>query len=131
MSQFDRSELVSLAEYSFDKKLYNDVISYMKEVLIKETPLNFEERALINDSYMCMKDPFVKSYNSCHLSNLDEKLREGLQTKAKTAINRICDEANELLDSYWVKRDNSKEAVADYTGVKAFQYHSMASIASG
>ena len=45
-----------------------------------------------------------------------------LQTKAKTAINSLCDEVIELLDGYRVKRDDSIEAVVDYKTYLAIQY---------
>ena len=44
MSQFDRSELVSLTERCFENDCFDDVTSYMKEVIKMGTPLNFEER---------------------------------------------------------------------------------------
>ena len=47
MSQFDKSELVSFAERCEQKGCYDDVISYMKEVIKMGTPLNYEERRII------------------------------------------------------------------------------------
>ena len=61
-------------------------------------------------------------------ANLDENLRTVLQTKAETAISRLCDEAIELLDSYWVKRDESKEAVAHYKCFKAAKEQAQPSL---
>ena len=60
--------------------------------------------------------------DSCEEPNLNENVLGELQAKAKTAIDRICDESNELLDNYWVKRDDSNEAVADYRSFLATQY---------
>ena len=131
MSEFDRSELITLAESCYQNGLYSDAIGYMKEVIKMGTPLNFHERVLIFDSYMQLNKPFCNTFYSWENSNLNDKLRTELQTKSKTAINRICDEAIELLDSYWVKRDNINEAVADYKCYKANQYHDKACVASG
>ena len=41
MFQFDRSELVSLAESCDQNRNYVDVIDYMKEVIKMGTPLNY------------------------------------------------------------------------------------------
>ena len=60
MSQFDRSELVSLAESCYENDVFRDVINYMKEVIKMGTPLNFKERSLIFDSYHWLKDQFKK-----------------------------------------------------------------------
>ena len=147
MSQFDKSELVSLAKLPFQNGHFNDVIIYMKEVINMGTPLKFNESLFILSRYYRLKNPFLDTLNSCKCSNLEEKyvniyyysetsnlneklLRE-LQIKAKTAINRISDEAIELLDSYWVKRDDSYEAIAHYKCIKAFQHNQKAYVASG
>ena len=131
MSQFDRSELVSLADFYFKNKHYSDVLGCMKKVIKMGTPLNFQERILIFDSYYWLKDPFYKTLRASKGSKLTEQLSEEVQTKAKTAITRICDEAIELLDSYWIKRDDSNEAVAHYKCLKAIQYHTKVEVASG
>ena len=131
MSQIRRTELVSLAESCFEKKHFTDVIGYMKKVVKMKTPLNFYERSLLLNSYDDLKEPFFNTYNSCECSSLNEKLREELQKCAKTAINRISDEAIELLDSQWVKNDTSFEALAHYRGSRAVQFHQKAYVASG
>ena len=131
MSQFDRSELVSLAESCYQNDVFRDVIDYMKEVIKMGTPLNFYERILTFDSYSLLIKPFFNNFYSWQNSNLNDKLRTELQTKARTAINRICDEAIQLLDSYWVKRDDSNEAVTHYKCFKAIAYHYKAFVASG
>ena len=89
MSQFSRSELVSLAELCYHNYLFNDAISYMKEVMKMGFPLNYRERLYIFGSYLSLKKPLLNTYYSYEGSNLNEKLREELQTKEKTAINRI------------------------------------------
>ena len=131
MSQFDRSELVTLAELSYRNGHFSDVIGYIKEIFKKGTPVSYKEERLVVDSCILLKQPFFNTLNFCDDSNLDEKIRGELQTKAKTAINRISNEAIELLDSYWVKRDDSNEAVAHYKGFKALQYHDKVLVASG
>ena len=73
-------------------------------------------------SYIKLKKPFYELLDSCEEPNLIENVLGELQAKAKTAIDRICDESNELLDNYWVKRDDSNEAVADYRSFLATQY---------
>ena len=103
----------------------------MKEVIKMGTPLNFKERLFILSSYYYLKQPFWNTFYSLANSNVNEKLRGELQTKAQTAINRISDEFIELLDSYWVKRDESNEAVADYKSFKAICYDTKACVASG
>ena len=131
MSQFDRSELVSLAELCYQNDNCINAISYLKEVIKMGTPLTFRERIFIFDSFNSLKQPFFDTYNSSKGSKLNEKLRGELQTKAKTATNRISDECIELLDSYWVKRDDSNDAIAHYKYYKAVQYHDKACVASG
>ena len=51
MSQFDRSELVSLAEICYENGRYEDVISYMKEVIKMGTPLNSKEIYMVALAY--------------------------------------------------------------------------------
>ena len=131
MSQFDRSELVVLAELSYKNNLFNDAICHMKEAIKMSTPLGYDERECLLWSYNKLKEPFYDIFYSSKKSNLNKKLRGELQTKAQTAINRISDEFIELLDSYWVKRDESKDAVAHYKCFKAVQYDHKAYFASG
>ena len=114
MSQFDRSELVVLAELSYKNNLFNDAIGYMKEIIKMSTSLKYDERECLLWSYNKLKEPFYDIFYSSKKSNLNEKLQRELQSKAKTAINRICDEFIELLGSYWVRRDGSNESVAHY-----------------
>ena len=122
MSQFDRSKLVSLADLCYQNGLYNDAIGYMKEVIQLGAPLNYEERLTIFWSYNMLKRPFYDILYSCKDLNLNNYIRIELLTKAATAINRICDEAIELFNTCWIKRDDSKEAVADYKTYVALQY---------
>ena len=113
MSQFDRSELVSLAEICYENGRHEDAISYMKEIIKMGTPLNSEERDMVFYSYCKLVVPYIDSIISCDDSNVNEKLQIEISQKAKLVTNRICDEAIELLDSYWIKRDTNVEAVAD------------------
>ena len=130
MSQFDRSELVSLAECYFQNGAYNDVIGYMKKVIEMVTPLNFHEKGLVFDSYNSLKKPYINTYYPFNRCSLNEKLSREVRKKSDTAINRICDEAIELLNSYLVERDVSNEAVAHCKGYIARQYYEKAFIIS-
>ena len=94
----------------------------MKEVIKMATLLNYGERQIIFWCYTKLKQPFYDILNSCEESNLNDNIRIELQTKAKTAINKMCDEVIELLDDYWIKRDDSNEAVAEYKAFLAAQY---------
>ena len=119
MSQYDRSELVSLAKICQENGRHEDVISYMKEVIKMGTPLNFEERGMVFYSYNELVLPYVNSVIYCDDSRVEAKLQKEISQKAKSETNRICDEAIELLDSYWIKRDTNIEAVADYKCYRA------------
>ena len=127
MPQFDRSELVSLAELSFQNGLFNDVITYMKQVIKMGTPLNCDERQIIFWSYIELKRPFYDVLDSYKDLNLSDNVRRELKTKAKEEINRIRDEVIKLLESYWVKGDDSNEAVTDYKTYLAVQHRHKAS----
>ena len=131
MSQFDRSELVSLAKWFYEKDCYDDAISYMKEVINMATPLNYEERRIIFVGYINLIRPYVNLYVSPESSSLpDEKLRREINLKAQSETNRLFDDAIQLLNSYWVKRDTNIEAVAHYKCFLAGQYDNKASVAS-
>ena len=131
MSQFDRSELMSLAEICCKNGRYEDVISYMKEVVRMGTPLNLEERKVVFYSYDYLLQPYIDSIISCDNSCVEAKLQKEISQKAKSETNRICDEAIELLDSYWVKRDTNIEAVASYKCFRAVILGYKAFTASG
>ena len=120
MSQFDKNELVSLAEICYENGRYEDVISYMKEVIKMGTPLNFKERGMLFYSYRELMLPYINSITTCDNSSVEAKLKIEISQKAKSETNRICVEAIELLDSYWIKRDTSNEAIADYKRGRAF-----------
>ena len=119
MSQFDRSELVSLAKICNENGRYEDVISYMKEVIKMGTPLNFEERGMVFYNYNELVLPYVNSIIFCGDSNVEAKLQIEISLKAKSEINRICDKAIELLNNNWIKRDTNIEAIADYKCFRA------------
>ena len=119
MSQFDRSEFVSLAKVCDESCRYEDVISYMKEVVKMGTPLNFEEREMLFYSYSQLALPYITSIISFDDSSVDAKLQIEINQKAKPETSRICNEAIELLNSYWIKRDTNIEAVADYKRLRA------------
>ena len=119
MSQFDRSEFVSLAKTCYKSCRYEDVICYMKEVIKMGTPLNFEERIMLFYSYSQLELPYITSIISFDDSSVDEKLKIEISQKAKPETSKNCDEAIELLNSYWIKRDTNIEAVADYKRLRA------------
>ena len=101
MSQFDRSELVSLAERCFENDCYKDVIHYMKEIIKTGTPFNSIERHMIFLSYDKLILPYVNLYSIPEDSSFhDEKLLKEINLKAQSKANRVSDEAIELLDSY-------------------------------
>ena len=79
-----------------------------------ETPLNPEGRQILTYSYSALVLPYVNSIISCDALSVDAKLQIEINQKANTETNRICGEAIELLDSYWIKRDTNIESVADY-----------------
>ena len=127
MSQFDRSELVSLAKRCFEKKCYDDAISYMKEVINMATPLNYEERRIIFVGYNNLIHPYVNLYVSPENSSFpDEKLRREINSKAQSETNRLSDEIIQLLNQ--LKRDTNIEAVAHYECLLADQYDNKASV---
>ena len=111
MSQFDRSELVYLAEMCYKDLRYEDVISYMKGVIKMKTPRNFEERNMIFYSFTYLKQPFLRSYVYFNDSGVDQKLQKVIKKKAKIEINRICNEIFEFLDSTCIKIDTNTEAI--------------------
>ena len=77
MSQFDRSELVSLAKKCYENGCHEDVISYIKELIKMGTPLNFEERHMIFFSYERLILPYVNLFVFPEDSSFsDEKLRK-------------------------------------------------------
>ena len=100
MSQFDRSELVSLAKLCYENGRYEDVISYMKEVIKMGTPLILKERDMVFFSYIWLVVPYIDSIISCDNSSVEAKLQKEIRQKAKSETNRFCDEAIELLHSY-------------------------------
>ena len=131
MSQFDRNELVNLAEKCSEKGCHEDVISYMKEVVKMGTPLNYKERNMVFYSYNELILPYVNLYDSYKYSSYsDEKLRREINLKAQSVTNRISDEIIQLLNSYWVKRDNNIKAVAHYKCFLAEQHDYKASVTS-
>ena len=89
MSQFDRSELVSLAKICFGNGRYEDVISYMKEAIKMGTPLIAEERQIIFYSYYGLVRPYIDSIIYCDASSVEAKLQKEISQKAKLETNRI------------------------------------------
>ena len=85
---------------------------------------------MIFDSYIELVLPYIKSIILCDDSSVKAKIQNEISLKAKSETNRICDEAIELLDSYWIKRDTNIEAVADYKRLRAIQQGYIAVIAS-
>ena len=114
MSQLSRSELVSLFEACYQKQLYDDAINHMKQVIKMSTPLSCDERQKLFWCYIKLKQPFYDLEHSSKNLGLSEKARSEKRAKAESGITKICDQAIELMESYWVKRDASYEAVADY-----------------
>ena len=95
------------------------------------TPLNYKERYMIFNSYERLLLPYVNLYVSPkHSSFSDEKLRREINFKAQSETNRISDDAIQLLNSYWIKRDTNIEAVAHYKCILAYIYDNKASVLS-
>ena len=131
MSQFDRIELVSLAERYFEKDCYKDVIHYMKEIIKTGTPFNSIERHMIFLSYDKLILPYVNLYAIPEDSSFpDEKLRREINLKAQSETYRISDDAIQLLNSYEVKRDTNIEAVIHYKCYLAEQHDNKARVSS-
>ena len=131
MSQFyNREEVVSLAQFCFKKGLYSEVIGYMKAVIKMETPLSFEEWDITFSSYIKLQKPFLDAYLAPEISNLSPKLREKVQSKAKSMINSTSDEVINLLDSPSVKNDKRNDAAAHYKYMKAAQLERKSDVAS-
>ena len=131
MSQlYNREEVASLAQFCFKKGLYSEAIGYIKAVIKMETPLSFEERDITIDSYIGLKKPFLSAYFGAEISNLSPRLREMVQSKAKSMINSASDEFIKLLDSPLVKNDKRNDAAAHYKYMKASQLQQKAYVAS-
>ena len=124
MSNFDRKDLVSLAKISYDIGLYSDSIDYMKQVIKMSTPLNKDERNLLFFNYMEMIRHLEEvCQEKLDKKNVHERLHSELLDKVNLKHGKICDEAIELLDSYWIKRDKNLESVVDYNHFKVTQHY--------
>ena len=55
--------------------------------------------------------------------NVHERLRLELLDKVKLKHGKTCDDAIELLDSYWIKRDENPESIVDYNHFKVTQHY--------
>lgn len=131
MSQFNRNDLISLANICHKNGLYHDAISYMKEVTKLGTPLNFEERDVLFRSCDKMIKPYVYSHDSSGKSGVDEKLQREINQKAKSKVYGLCDEVIQLLDSECVKSDTNIEAFAHYKCFRACLHKWKGLVASG
>ena len=114
ISQLSRSELVSLFEECYQNESYDDAINHMKEVIKMSTPLSCDQRQKLFWCYIYLKQPFYALEDSSENSTLSEKARSEKLAEAEYEITKINDQAIELMESYWVKRDVSFEAAADY-----------------
>ena len=63
--------------------------------------------------------------------SVDAKLQIETNQKANAETNRICGEAIELLNSYWIKRDTNIESIAYYKGFRVVLLGNIATTASG
>ena len=126
MSQFDRSELVSLAKSCYESDLYEDVVRYMSQVIKMGTLEDAEERHIWFYSNDQLVLPFVNSIIDD--SDINDEIQKEANMKAKSETNRICDEAIELLDSYLFVRRTNSTARFEYRRFKAFllKYKSVA-----
>ena len=97
----------------------------MKQVVKMGTPLNYNERRVIFNSYFEFQESFLNIWYNLNDSCVNEKLHW------KESINDLIDEAIYFVDSYWVKRDTSVDAVADYKYFKANILFETAEIVSG
>ena len=122
MSDYDRKELISLANISHDIGLYNDSFDYMKQVIKMSTPLSCDERWLVYLNHKSMKDHVSKCLDSLKRISIEDHLRLAIKDKIKSKHDRISDEFIELTESYWIKRDDDPEAVIDYKFFKGCSY---------
>ena len=130
MSDFDREELISLANVSHNLGLHEDSINYWKQVIKMSTPLNYDERGSVYSNYMCMRKNLYKCPDSLKCMSVENHLRLEIKHKLKSKYDKICDECIELFESYWIKRDENSEAVVDYQNYKASSYLSKTFFAS-
>ena len=130
MSDFDRKELISLATISHDVGLYNDSIDYWKQVIKMSTPLNYDERRSLYFNYKCMRENLSKCLDSLKCMSVENHLHLEIKHKLKSKYDKVCDECIELLECYWIKRDDNSEAVAHYQNFKASRYYSKTYFAS-
>ena len=130
MSDFDREELISLANVSHNLGLHEDSINYWKQVIKMSTPLNYDERGSVYSNYMCIRKNLYKCPDSLKCMSVENHLRLEIKHKLKSKYDKICDECIELFESYWIKRDENSEAVVDYQNYKASSYLSKTFFAS-
>ena len=113
MSQFSKSELMSLAELCFENSLYNGVISYFKKISKLESQLSFDERQLLFASFYELRRPLFKAFTLCEDTIIGSSIQNELQTQAKKAILKIYDKAIKEIETNFIRSDIGYEATAD------------------
>ena len=119
---------MSLAKKCYDDQ-YTNVITYLKEVIKLEFPLNYPERGLIIDSFYKLKYPFFYIFSDSKrnvIKHKCDKLNIDLIKNAKEALFNICNNAICLLDDNSVEKDIIKKSIAHYKCFKAMNYHELA-----
>ena len=125
MSYFDRKDLISLAKISSELGLHSDAIDYMKQVIKMSIPFNYDERNLLFSSYDCMRDNLFKLRRKVKRMKplISENVHQEIAERIDLQFKKVCNEAIELTDNYWIKRDDNARAIVHYKSFKATQYY--------
>ncbi|XP_071774365.1 tyrosine 3-monooxygenase/tryptophan 5-monooxygenase activation protein, theta polypeptide a [Centroberyx gerrardi] len=132
----DKSDLVDKAKMAEQMERYDDMTSFMKQVVEQEGELEMDWRNLLSVAYKnvvgarrsawrvissieqkkdCMNPEFTKTYR--------EKIEQELKD--------ICNEVLELLDSHLIKKAGDVEGAVFYLKMKGDYHRYLAEVASG
>ena len=112
--QGSKDSLVHLIKGYFSTGSYKLAIDRMKQLIKMDQHLNFEERDVLFNIYLGVKNSLYNNYQMLSVANLNEKTRIDLKEETKLLVYGHMNEALELVNSCWIEKDQNRKAILDY-----------------
>jgi 14-3-3 protein epsilon len=134
-----REQLIYMAKISEQTERYEDMLGYMKRVVVMDQELSIEDRNLLSVAYKNTVGSRRTSWRA--LSQIEQKeeskgskhlaLLKEYKKKIESELNHFCKDILDLLDAHLVKKATTAESKVFYLKMKGDYYRYIAEYATG
>ncbi|EGR29467.1 hypothetical protein IMG5_155090 [Ichthyophthirius multifiliis] len=134
-----RDELIYMSKIAEQTERFEDMLDYMKQVVLTGQDLSVEERNLLSVAYKNTVGSRRSAWRSISAIQQKEEqkgskhlnLLTNQKKKIETELNKYCNDILELLTSHLVKNSQNSEAKVFFLKMKGDYYRYIAEYATG